>query len=446
MTNSNKNPHLQLDYSIPTAKERCQISHTLPLESYTPTQLEKVANYILFGKTEDGKALKLAKQIETKKSTYKRKSDNSLEELMEKPTFHEADVSTELKRSIYLNPKPTVSRKTDGDIPNMVELWETIDQVKALHEAEEDGLKKYYLKHALIDLRKEQYYLKDLFKPTINFLNPLKTPVTEWDWFANSGYAKEPFDFTMQNGVPTYTGEKDWEWVDLCEHTLDFTNKDHIYHLLNNYSALRQHFYDEPWAQMNIILDMLENLIEDTPLSRPHKHILIKKIDQEFNEVIAQELLDNFEVHYGVNYISTVWKHTICGKIANFAKLREELKPSIKDKKCIQCHKRKPRTTDFFRRNSRKPDGLNSTCIKCELIYPPNTKFPVRAGNGLMSSELNKKKRKINYNLTDSHTPAELWKKKQWDKERGQSKKNNPLDDIICTDSVLAWLKKQKYN
>jgi len=65
--------------------------------------METIANYLLWGKDEDGKnpVQKHDIEIETKSKTWDRKNTDSLDELKESPTFNEATVhalNTQLAR------------------------------------------------------------------------------------------------------------------------------------------------------------------------------------------------------------------------------------------------------------------------------------------------------------------------------------------------------------
>lgn len=364
---------MKLDYNIQTATERCEVVSTMNLETLTPAQLEKVANYILYGKDPKGEPLPEAKQISTKHSSYKRKAPESLDALMENVTFDETTVKEYNKRSPYTNPKPTISREHDGDIPGMVDLWEIIDRLVDDLSNEESingkSLKSYYLRHQLIDLRKDQYHLKELFKPQISFHSCLGSDFQQIDWNCDSGYANPPLTCSLVNGHPTYNGPEDWEWHTVATHNIDLTNPIHIYHLLDNYSSLKSQCYDRDTHTV-YLLYAVEYLIEKTDLSPIRKYILIRKIDHAPNDVLNKELFEKFGVSYATNYLSTIWTKEICKAIAETAKLDEEEwqakdKPELW-KTCTKCHKRKLRTTQFFSKKSNTYDKLSPICKSCK--------------------------------------------------------------------------------
>ena len=82
-----------------------------------------MANYILFGKDSNGQnAVERGEvQIQTKYASYRKKKEESLDELANSPTFNEAELQP-VHRTIYKKPKPEL----DKTIPEMQPLLETI--------------------------------------------------------------------------------------------------------------------------------------------------------------------------------------------------------------------------------------------------------------------------------------------------------------------------------
>lgn len=368
---------IELDYNIITAEDRCTAVHSLVdngtiTEKTTALQIEKIANYILYGKTAKGNALPEAKEISTKHSTWKKKSPESLDALMENVLFDEQVLRSAYERTPYTNPKPTIDRVKDADIPGMAQLWEAIDAVESyLAQEKEHGrtLKVYYLRHLTIDLRKEQYLLKDMFRPTIHFISSLiDTAPHEIDWSADSGYAYHPLFMDITN--TEYVGEPEWKWNIVAEHTVDFTNPNHIYHILDLYSNLRHHVYDHPISHTAFLLHAVEALVSKTKLAPSRYHILIRKVDHAPNEVIAKELNEKFGLDYAYNYISTIWTKEICGAIAKTGEVdRDEWLARNNPKKwktCIRCHTKKLKDLRFYTIKRNTYDGLSPVCRDCQ--------------------------------------------------------------------------------
>ena len=196
---------------------------TSPLRRNAPSayiQLEKLADYILYGKNSQ----KLTNLVQQKRilkpqtihDSYNKKKAESLEALQESPDFpaQEANLKSYEEKNSYTNPRPTIKRPSadgtdpgDSLIPGMIELWDSIDrierQLRIWHgqlqpaTAEEklipttwSGLLAYRKNHLLIDLRKHQYYLKNSYRPPIpaHHTFPHSTPI---NWFSNAGYWTE---------------------------------------------------------------------------------------------------------------------------------------------------------------------------------------------------------------------------------------------------------------
>lgn len=364
---------LELDYNVVTAVERCEVANNLSLNQATERDLERVANYILYGKETNGDALPEAKAISTKHSTWKRREPESLDGLMENVNFDEGVLKPLTAKSIYTKPKPSISRETDASIPGMAQLWEAIDTTNALYEEEKakgKSLRAYYLRHALIDLRKEQYHLKDLFKPTMNPMGLLGSEPQEINWSGECGYATTICNCAFTpDGILRYRGEEDWEWHTVAEHDFDFTNSTHIYHLLDNYSALKMQVQERPTSSTSFLLLAIEKLVDSTKLTPARHHILVRKIDHAANDVIARELEEQFNLKYAINYISTIWTKEICGTIAKQGVIDKEQwearNQPQKWKKCIKCHTRKLRDTRFFAKKKNTHDQLSPICREC---------------------------------------------------------------------------------
>ena len=171
---------LKLDFSIESSDERAKyINENINnQENYTKKELETISNYILYGKDEDGTSIVDRKevQIKAKHNSYNKKEAESLDALLEKPTFDEHIIQTgEIK---YKNVKPSINRVEDKDVPGLKELWNIIDNIQYLIDVNKGKIKDenvrklsnselYEYQHYLIELRRQQFILKDSVKPTI---------------------------------------------------------------------------------------------------------------------------------------------------------------------------------------------------------------------------------------------------------------------------------------
>ena len=205
---------LNLDFSIQSITDRkafIDIYLQAPqFKNLPPTkeELETIANYILWGKEEDGKSLVQKKQIQikTKNSTWTSQSNlSSLDELFESPTFNEFQLSP-LYETHYTAQKETFSRSNalrDAPPHIKVELQKLFRQIDALDllinfyelrtgkrknppreallqefsnseqlslQERSTHLRPYeYLKcrHELVELRKSQFTFRDIYRTPI---------------------------------------------------------------------------------------------------------------------------------------------------------------------------------------------------------------------------------------------------------------------------------------
>lgn len=387
---------VNLDFSIPTSTgRRNYIEEYIKDNSnkkFSNSDLETIANYILYGKDEDsGTSIVDRKevQIKTKYNSYSKKEPESLDELIESLTFDERIFNRDKNR--YKNIKPKIDREKDSDVPGIKELWKTIDQYQYIIDANtgkinDPNAKKlssvqlYKIKHMVIDLRRHQFYLRDTVKPTICAFgtNVRKVPQIEnnsipWD-LENSDFSIAPLGVLIGKDEKFFNPKEyrgpEYTYNMKAKYIIDFRNFEHIYYLLENYEDLKISTVNKPESTIGFLLDTLDFYIEKANLSDSKKVILNYKKNRIQNEIIKKKLEKDFGLTHSANYISTIWKQKICKEIADTAQLHYDYylnreKP-FKWKKCNQCGKIKLKDTREFMRKSRSSDGLASRCKECD--------------------------------------------------------------------------------
>ena len=373
-------------------------------EDSTRKELEAAANYILYGKdpkTDKNFCQKKEIQIEQKYSSYKRKEMESLDGLLEDPNIKETDFQP-VQKNCYKKYKPTINRDPNGadaKIPGMRDLWDAIDklaeQTKELKDKGELGLEYYRKNHLLIQLRKEQFALKDLEDTTIksrgfHLAAHLPANLTqdtyyirdfkqEYEYgkaraehyrsdFGEEWYAREQQKFN--NWCVSEDSSLNWSIMEVSNNTVDFTNPAHVYNFLELYSSLVQSCDEDLGCDLRFLIWELEDYIEAANLSEARKHILVRKIDKATNEQIRRELQEKFGLCYSDNYISTIYKQMICDKIAKAAQLSLDSwiykdQPE-KFKICSTCGTRLLRDPRNFIKKQNSKDGLSARCKNCD--------------------------------------------------------------------------------
>lgn len=205
---------LSLDWTLETAVERADFLETYLANRTAPlseSDLEMCGNYLLWGRGSNGLNAEQEGyvQLERRNSTWASSANarqvSSIEELIENPTFDEAQFHS-LADTTYKTPKPNFSREEclrkapPEFIPMLRDLFRRIDRVELsigfydrahgkrktdlperltrkfspeeLFDLEERALSwtnGQYLKkkHLLVELRREQYTIKDSFSNTL---------------------------------------------------------------------------------------------------------------------------------------------------------------------------------------------------------------------------------------------------------------------------------------
>ena len=406
-----------LDYSIERDTDRCTaVADIIDKMSKDPsaTDLEQMASYILYGKDEHG--LNAVQRGETtdgnrRYGSYKKQDDKllSLDELLDNPLVDQTQLKSPHQRDWTVKKRPVVMRpkynkKTgelidpgDSDIPFMEDLWDSIDRMErwiAQLEGKiapdedtvifDDDYRLYRLKHTLIDLRRHQYYLKDVYKPTLHFLalDHPKAQFYDWSgdayyWMPYAAWEKRVNDsllHSVSRNIEDYEtrGEGDTlevKWV-IRRHTFDWENPVHIRALINVYDLLKDQMHAKLDTYGRTLIWDFERYREMAQLTPLREFLLDLKLDRVPYDDILEQLQIKFDIAYNKNHLCTILSNEIPKKIAETAKKHRLLidTPMDQRKICFRCGEALPRDTLFFSRNSSRKDGFSSNCKACEKL------------------------------------------------------------------------------
>lgn len=428
---------LRLDFSINTTHDR-----NLFLEQYlqheeflkkplTPEECEICGNYILWGKDPiSGKNVVQDKsiQISTKYKTWDAHQDESLEGLLENPGFTETMIQpsdTPPLKVVRENFSRAKARKNAPQpvLQQLEALWSEIDELDLLLNfydiargkrkipprafllekfPEEKQLElqrkafaltqfKYLkLRHLIVELRREQFSLRDSYSPTILStkvnhiteqsvltldsdlvcapLGLIYTDLTISKLFPNGRFPK-PDDFTQEELITISNFLK--QRAQPTQKMFDFANKDHIYQVF----CLLDEFRDEATKQTlfstsSQFLTTLLYYIDLSRLSDIHKEILHLKLSHEKNQQIANQVNAKYNKTYTANYISTIFKQKIipqiCATVRHHLLVTQNLFFPENFKQCKKCKQTLLIGTDNFIRKTRASDGFSSQCKHCD--------------------------------------------------------------------------------
>ena len=429
---------LKLDFSIQTTNGRRDFVSqyvTQPQFQKTPLsedELETIANYILWGKDEDGLNIsqKGLVQIETRNKTWQRDDTESLDALMESPTFSEAsfrrptEARTRVAREVF-DRKKTLRECPPHLVPVFEDLFKRIDYIELCinfyefahgrrkEPPREALLKRFgeseiqsaeavaakwnqfkYLKqrHLIVELRREQFTLRDTYiekhvrhtppEPEIEPVDPdfdAEIPVFPL------GLAAGPIGGLVfkeeENLNPSTYSESElakvlrFYWDKKSESRpvvfFDFTELEHIYELFSQLNELEDSIGALPVnSNLGKLLDTLKYYISMTDLTEAQHEILDLKINKTKNQDIADYINKKYNKSYTANYISTIFRQKIIPRInetAEFhAKVIENLSFPENFKKCTGCGKTLLIDADKFVRKSRSKDGFSTRCKICD--------------------------------------------------------------------------------
>lgn len=379
------------------------------------TDLEQMADYILYGKDENGlNAIQRHESLDSNKryGTFARDAETkntSLDAILDNPLTDQQAFKPLEEKYVYVKRRPTIKRPKydketgalidigDGDVPGMQELWDRIaylEHVLAIADGKvppdenseliTDSYKIYKLRHQVADMRFHQYLLKEAYKPTIHFVAIQHPSPQYYDWDSDAAYWmtlpewQRKVDAALVSSIShnlsdyetrinKWTGETEVRWI-VKRHNFDWENPLHVKALMDNYSSLYMQLYENLYSWgMTLIRDF--NRYQDMAnLSPVRQYMLTRRIDKASPGTIAAELEEKFGLHYNINHISTILTQEIPETIAATAKRNRLIleTPDELKKKCFGCGRKFPRDTLFFSRNCGRRDGWSSNCKECE--------------------------------------------------------------------------------
>ena len=252
-------------------------------------------------------------------------------------------------KQIIFQPKVTITKKDLEEIPPLRDLRQAIESWEARLKTAE-GKDRFIIKKALIEMRKDQYIIKNCFRQPVilnkftksNYSIPLEDKTHLFD---NDGYP-------ISKGISLMDSK-------VCEA------------ILCNYSRLKQESYDrfnnDTWYLVHDFELLCEKALKKYPL---YMRLVECKIDGMQNIDIQTQLQLEFGIKHSVEYISSLWRNKIPKLIASAAE-DQYLdwyylnKQKGKYKKCSRCGKIKLAHNKYFSKNKTSKDGFYSICKDC---------------------------------------------------------------------------------
>ena len=346
--------YIKMDFSLETPEERNalvqKIIEQTPPEKLTHKYLEKLADYIIFAM--DKQERKNKKILTDNRMVTVNKRETSFEGLAGRLENGEDGIYNMIAndKNIIFSPKVSITEKDIAEIPGLKDLRDEIEKVEARAKAAR-GKKAFLLKKQAIEMRQDQYVIKNAYRRPIYCMNLIKS------------FAKLDLSETVsvdEEGNVSSTG------------LINLFNEKHISALLCNYAKIKEDSWsdfngDAKWLMMDLDT-VVDNALKDKfPL---YYDLVIYKIDGKQNQEIQELLYEKHGIKHSVEYISSLWRNKIPKLIAEQAQndwliwhyTQEE---KGKWKKCSRCGQVKLAHNRFFSKNKTSKDNFYSICKCC---------------------------------------------------------------------------------
>ncbi len=252
-------------------------------------------------------------------------------------------------KQVIFQPKISITKKDLEEIPYLKQLRETIETWdKKLKRIE--GKEKFTIKKALIEMRKDQYIIKQAYRKPI-----IPNKIIRSSHYIELNDKTHLFD---ENGFPIPDG-------------FSFLNPKVCEAILCNYSKLKQDSWDKFESDTWYMIYDFERLCDKALVNYPlYKRLMECKIDGMSNLTIQEILQLEFGIKHSVEYISSLWRKKIPKMLATTAE--DEFLNNYylniergKYKKCSRCGQIKLAHNKYFSKNKTSKDGYYSICKVC---------------------------------------------------------------------------------
>ena len=338
-----------LDYSIESPQERKALVEKILAENPEPSEklLESLSDYLVYCMEKQEK--KERKMLTENRLATINKRETSFEGLVSQFENGEDGIYnlvTEDKNQIFQH-KVEITEKDLEEIPFLkqvreaIEIWE-----KKLKTA--SGRDAFIIKKAIIDLRKDQYIIK----------NAYRKPITLSHTCHGATWVPLNYEEKVVDGEIQYSG------VSLLDPEVCSA-------VLCNYSKLKAageaNFISDTWYFM----EDFDNVCGKALAKYPYYERLVElKIDGKQNLEIQEALQLEFGLRHSVEYISSLWRNKIPKLIA--AQAEEDFldwwyltQEKGQYKRCSRCGQLKLTHNKYFSKNKTSKDGFYSICKCC---------------------------------------------------------------------------------
>lgn len=350
--------YFKLDYTIESPEDRCLYIQNLidnmteeERQYLSPAKLDRMADYIIFA--QDKKERKEKKILTENRLFTINKRETSYEGLLTKFENGEDGIYNLISdnKNIRLTQKKEITEKDKAEVPGLKDLVSAIEYTEEKFK-KASGRDKFLLKKHLIQMRQDQYILKE------NYYQPIKSNSI------NSVKGIASLDLT-ENIIFNEKGEP----VSDC--LINLFDADSVSAILCNYSAIKEEVYDKLQSDAYFLMIDFDNAAAAALEKKPiWEAIVTAKIDGASATQIQEMLLEKFDIKYSVEYLSVLWRKKIPKLISEYCKEQYLLWYYTfveygEWKRCSRCGQIKLKHNRFFSKNSTSKDGYYSICKEC---------------------------------------------------------------------------------
>lgn len=333
---------IKLDYSINDINKRKEIvdNYVASNPKITNYELEILSDYLVLCLSNEEKKSKEIITPNRMVTINKRETSfQGLIETLESLEMGEDKIYGLIKndKNIIFQPKYSITQNDIETMPELKELKNIINKQEKQLEGS-SGEKAYLLKKGLIEMRKDQYIIKNSYQKVMK-PNKLTHELAEND-----------------NSLLIYTS---------------LTNRSDCLNLMNNYYELKSQHENkcssDIWSVLQDFEEIKNAVLADYPIYQDIFELRARKYK---NKEVAAIIKDKYNEEYSPESISNIW----CRKIPRMIAKETEARyldyyylnvAKGKYKKCSRCGEIKLAHPKFFSINKDSKDGYYSICKEC---------------------------------------------------------------------------------